>query len=128
MLAAAAAPMRRAVSGEPVKLMRRTLGSAVRAAPTSAPMPCTRLNAPGGRPASTVRSASREADSGDHSAGLRTTLLPAASAGATFQVASMNGAFHGVITTAGPAGMRCTVWVVPRAGQRGSAWASAMSA
>ena len=109
MLAAAAAPMRRAVSGEPVKLMRRTRGATVRAAPTSAPTPCTRLNAPGGRPASAVRSASSDADSGDHSAGLSTTLLPAARAGATFQVASMNGAFHGVITTAGPAGMRCTV-------------------
>ena len=78
----------------------------MRAAPTSEPVPCTRLNAPGGRPASTVKSASSDADSGDHSAGLSTTLLPTASAGATFQVASMNGAFQGVITTAGPAGMR----------------------
>ena len=30
-------------------------------------------------------------------------MQPAASAGAVFQVESMNGAFHGVITTAGPA-------------------------
>ena len=46
--------------------------------------------------------------SGDHSAGLSTTVLPAASAGAVFHVESMNGAFHGVITTVGPAGMRST--------------------
>ncbi len=40
-------------------------------------------------------------------------MLPAASAGAIFQVESMNGAFHGVITTAGPAGMRTTRLRVP---------------
>ena len=55
-----------------------------------------------------VSSASSAADSGDHSAGLWITVLPDASAGASFQVLSMNGAFHGVMTTAGPAGMRCT--------------------
>ena len=33
-------------------------------------------------------------------------MQPAASAGAVFHVESMNGAFHGVITTAGPLGMR----------------------
>ena len=35
-------------------------------------------------------------------------MQPAASAGAVFQVESMNGAFHGVMTAAGPAGMRTT--------------------
>ena len=40
-------------------------------------------------------------------------MQPAASAGAVFQVESMNGAFHGVITTAGPLGMR--THAVPRA-------------
>jgi hypothetical protein len=76
-------------------------------------MPCTTLKTPGGKPASTVRSASREQDSGDHSAGFRITVEPAASAGAVFQVESMNGAFHGVITTAGPLGMRITRLRVP---------------
>ena len=57
--------------------------------------------------------ASSEHDSGDHSAGLSTTVQPAASAGAVFQVDSMNGAFHGVITAAGPAGMRWTRFQVP---------------
>ena len=41
---------------------------------------------------------------GDHSAGLSTTELPAASAGAHFQVASMKGAFQGVMITAGAGG------------------------
>ena len=36
--------------------------------------------------------------------GLSTTLLPAARAGPTRQVASMNGAFHGVETATTPAG------------------------
>jgi hypothetical protein len=44
--------------------------------------------------------------SGLHSAGLWTTVQPAASAGAIFQVESMNGVFHGVITPTGPMGWR----------------------
>ena len=76
-------------------------------------MPCTTLKTPGGKPASTVRSASSEQDSGDHSAGFRITVQPAARAGAVFQVESMNGAFHGVITAAGPLGMRSTRLRVP---------------
>ena len=41
------------------------------------------------------------------------TVLPAARAGAHFQVESMNGAFHGVMMTAGPAGIRWMVLAVP---------------
>ena len=44
--------------------------------------------------------------SGLHSAGLCTTVQPAASAGAIFQVESMNGVFHGVMTPTGPIGWR----------------------
>ena len=40
-------------------------------------------------------------------------MLPEASAGAHFQVASMNGAFQGVMTIVGPAGIRRTVLAVP---------------
>ena len=106
MFFAAATPMWRAVSGEPVNETRRTPGLETSAAPISSPIPCTMLNTPGGKPASSTRSASSEHESGDHSAGLRIIVQPAASAGAVFQVESMNGAFQGVITTAGPAGMR----------------------
>ena len=112
-LAAAARPIARAVSGEPVKEIRARSGLAVSAAPTCSPIPWTTLKTPGGKPASTVRSASSEHESGDHSAGLRITVQPAASAGAVFQVESMNGAFQGVITTAGPAGIRMTRLSVP---------------
>ena len=76
----------------------------MRAAPASSPIPCSTLNAPSGRPASCAMSASIEAVSGAHSGGLRITALPAASAGATRQVASINGAFHGVITAVTPLG------------------------
>lgn len=72
------------------------------------------LNTPGGKPACSIRSASTEADSGDHSAGFRITVLPAASAGAHFHVDSMNGAFHGVMITEGPDGIRITRLAVPR--------------
>ena len=112
-LRAAATPIRRPVSGEPVKLTRRTSGCETRAAPASSPIPWITLKTPLGRPASPARSASREQDSGDHSAGFRITVQPAASAGAVFQVESMNGAFQGVITAAGPAGMRITRLAVP---------------
>jgi hypothetical protein len=77
------------------------------------PDPCTMLKTPAGSPASATRSPSSEQASGDHSAGLRTTVHPAASAGAVFQVESMNGAFQGVITAAGPDGIRCTRFQVP---------------
>ena len=112
MLAAAARPIERPVSGEPVKLMRRTPVLETSAAPASSPMPWTTLNTPGGKPASAVRSASSEHDSGAHSGGFRITVQPAARPGAVFHVDSMNGAFHGVITAAGPLGIRITrFWV-----------------
>ena len=72
----------------------------------------------GGEPASWTRSQRSEQESGDHSAGFSTTVQPAASAGAVFQVESMNGAFQGVITTAGPLGMRRTRFRVPFDSQR----------
>src|SRR5436305_9892131 len=128
MLRAAAEPIATAVSGDPVNDSRRRRGSATSAAPTSSPIPCTTFSTPGGKPASTARSASIEQDSGDHSAGFRTTVQPAASAGAVFQVESMNGAFQGVITAAGPLGIRITrLWVVPESQTR-SAYAVARSA
>ncbi len=101
------------VSDEPVKLTRRRRPSATSVAPASSPIPWTTLKTPGGMPASSVRSARSEHESGAHSGGLRTTAHPAASAGAVFQVESMNGAFQGVITATGPAGMRRTRFRVP---------------
>ena len=53
-------------------------------------------------------SGNRLAVSGVSSAGLSTTVQPAARHGAIFHVASMNGAFHGVIRPATPFGRRTT--------------------
>ena len=59
-------------------------------------------------PASCAMSANIEAVSGAHSGGFRITAFPAASAGATRHVASIRGAFHGVITTVTPDGSHPT--------------------
>ena len=65
------------------------------ALPATSPSPGTTLKTPSGRPASVASSASRSAASGDCSAGLRTTLLPLASAGASFAAGISSGKFHG---------------------------------
>ena len=51
-------------------------------------------------------SASSVAVTGLHSAGLCTTVQPDASAGAIFQLESMNGVFQGVMMPTGPIGWR----------------------
>ncbi len=100
----AAAPIRRPVSVEPVKLIRSTAAFLTSAAPASSPMPCTTFSTPAGTPASCARSASREQVSGAHSGGFTTAVFPAASAGPSFQVVNMSGAFQGVMIAATPAG------------------------
>ena len=55
-------------------------------------------------------------------------MQPAASAGAVFQVESMNGAFQGVITTAGPLGMRRRRFAVPFDDHERSSYATERSA
>ena len=60
------------------------------------PAPVTMLTTPGGSPASAMISASTRIDSWVVSAGLITTVFPAASAGAIFQAAISNGKFHGM--------------------------------
>src|SRR3954453_15546974 len=90
----------------PTKPIALMAGCSVSALPASSPMPCTVLSTPSGTPACLTICASKSAVTGDHSAGLCTTVQPAASAGAIFQVESMNGVFHGVITPTGPIGTR----------------------
>jgi len=53
---------------------------------------------------------------------------PAARAGAVFQVESMKGAFQGVITAAGPDGMRTTRFWVPLLDHTRSVYPAARSA
>ena len=75
------------ISFEPVKLILSTPGSVRSGAPASGPTPVTTLRTPSGRPASGAMRPARSAVSGVCSAGLRTTVQPAARAGATFWLA-----------------------------------------
>ncbi len=61
------------------------------------PSPVTMLTTPGGRPTSVQMCAKSSAESGVNSAGLNTTVLPQASAGAIFQASISSGKFHGTI-------------------------------
>ena len=62
------------------------------------------LTTPGGRSACWQTSAKRSALNGVVEAGLRTTVLPAARAGAIFQASIRSGKFHGMICAATPSG------------------------
>src|SRR5690606_41922205 len=91
----------------PVKVIAFTSGCSVRYWPAlSGPKPWTTLNTPSGPPASRITSPSSAVVDGVVSDGLTTTVLPKASAGATFQVISSSGRFQGQITAITPRGVR----------------------
>ncbi len=98
--------MSRPVSIEPVKLMAAMSRCPTRASPTTEPDPMTRLKTPGGIPAAARMSASIHAHPGVHCAGLKTTVLPKASAGAIFHDGMAIGKFQGVIRPMTPTGSR----------------------
>ena len=81
----------RPVAVDPVKVTTSTCGCRPSARPTTGPAPGTTPSTPSGSPASAASSARRSTESGESSAGLSTTLLPAASAGASFQIAISSG-------------------------------------
>ena len=85
-------------SVDPVKQTLRTSSWVTNRSPTTDPLPGTTFSTCSGSPASTASSPIRIAVSGVSSAGLRTTVLPAASAGAKPQPAIGIGKFHGTIT------------------------------
>jgi hypothetical protein len=60
-----------------------------------------------------VRATADDVDDGVSSDGLSTTVLPAATAGAHFHTAIMNGQFHGVICRHTPTGSRRIPDVTP---------------
>ena len=76
---------------EPVNATLSTPGCFTRYAPVVGPSPGTTLTAPAGKPTSAASSASRIAVSGVCGSGFSTTEQPAASAGASFQVAIISG-------------------------------------
>jgi hypothetical protein len=64
------------------------------------------LTTPSGMPASLISSAILRLDSGVISAGFSTMQLPAASAGAIFQLVNISGKFHGTTWPTTPTGSR----------------------
>src|SRR5215203_3800021 len=88
---------------EPVNATLSRPGCRASAAPVG-PAPGSTFTTPGGRSACWQISASTSAVSGVVSAGFSTTVLPAASAGASFQAAIISGKFHGMIWPATPTG------------------------
>ena len=98
---------------EPVNDIMSMPGCADSASPTVGPSPLTRLNTPGGTPASCSTSANSIAFIGATSDGFSTMVQPAASAGATLQTIWLIGQFHGVMKPQTPTGS-FTMAVVPR--------------
>ncbi len=94
------------VAVSPVNATLPTPGCAASPPPTTGPGPVTTLSTPAGSPASSASSPSRRAVSGEYDAGLRIAVLPAASAGPTFQAAIMIGKFQGTISPTTPIGSR----------------------
>ena len=91
-------------SVEPVNTTFATSGCVTNLSPTIEPLPVSTWKTPSGRPASRPSSARRTAVSGVSSAGLSTTVLPAARAGAKPQPAMGMGKFHGTMTPTTPRG------------------------
>ena len=102
--AAAPAITRVPTSVDPVNTILRTSGCVTNRSPITDPLPGSTWNRSGSRPASTASSPSRIVVSGVHSAGLTSTALPAASAGANPHDAIGIGKFHGVMMPTTPNG------------------------
>ena len=79
------------VAVEPVNATLSMPGCRTRCAPVVGPSPGTTFTTPAGNPTSPASSARRSAVSGVAGSGFRTTVQPAASAGASFHVAIISG-------------------------------------
>ena len=94
-LPAAASATLRPVSVEPMKPTPCVPGLRAISSPTTEPGPVTRLKTPAGRSASTTHSASSVAHTAVVDAGVQTTVLPDASAGAISSAGMVYGQFQG---------------------------------
>src|SRR5712692_5747907 len=105
-------------SVEPVKPILRISGCVSSSAPTRPErLVVSTLSTPAGSPASWVIRAMASAVSGVADAGLRTTVQPAARAGAIFRVTMVAGKFHGVTAATGPIGWWSTQYRFPGVGE-----------
>src|SRR5262245_1833366 len=105
--------MRRPAAVEPVNAILSTPGWRTRCSPTSRPAGRT-LTTPFGMPASFRMSAMRNASSGVSGDGLMMIVHPAISAGASFDMVTNWGTFHGTIAPTTPAGSRRTTTSLPK--------------
>src|SRR5437773_55142 len=105
-------------SVEPVNPIFRMSGCVSSSAPTRPERLVVRtLNTPRGSPVSSAIFAIASAVSGVADAGLRTTVHPAARAGAILRVTIVAGKFHGVTAATGPTGWRSTQYRFPGWGE-----------
>ncbi len=95
--------IRRPVVVSPVKAILAMRLLEASGLPASRPKPLTMFSTPGGR-MSAISSATIRMPTGVCSAGLMTTQLPAAMAGASFHAAIRMGKFHGMICPTTPSG------------------------
>ena len=102
--AAMARAMAQAVSVPPVNATPAMRGSETRVGPIVPPSPGSRMRASAGTPAWCSRSTTAAAVSEVASAGLAMTLLPAASAAASWPVKMASGKFQGLMVTNTPRG------------------------
>ena len=94
---------------EPVKLTQSTSSASTSAAEEAGALPLTRLTTPGGKPTSLRMRTSSTMASGSCGAGLTTTVLPAASAGATLPAMFTIGKLYEVMHATTPSGWRLTM-------------------
>ena len=93
-------------SPEPVNVSAATRSSSIKTSPISEDEPATTFSQPAGRPASSISSASKSAESGVADAGLSTTAQPAASDGASLCATRLHGKLNGEIAPTIPRGTR----------------------
>ena len=109
MVRAACSPIFTPTWVEPVKLTQSTSSESTKAAEEAGPFPLTRLTTPGGKPTSLRMRTSSTMASGSCGAGLTTTVLPAASAGATLPAMLTMGKLYEVMQATTPRGWRLTM-------------------
>ena len=119
-LPAAADATERPVGVEPMKATPRVPGLRAISSPTSGPGPVTRLTTPGGRSASAMHSASATAQTAVVGAGVQTTVLPAAIAGASSSAGIVYGQFQGVMIPIAPRARRISITRLPGENEFGS--------